>query len=70
MTATLTTRPVRLALHAVCCGRCGGIVLAEQAERYPLDWRCRDWHACAYRRATHRRIADALRADDRGEVAA
>ena len=74
MSATLTTRPVRpvrLALHAVCCARCSGIVLAEHAERTERGhWRCRDFADCRYRRAEHRRIADALRADDAREVAA
>lgn len=72
--ATLT---VCLALHAICCARCGGILPPERAEPAPSgDYRCKDWHACAYRRATHRRIADALRAEglpsgyDAGAVAA
>jgi len=69
--ATLT---VRIALHRVCCARCAGIVPPDQATHtLSGDYRCTDWHACAYRRAAHRRIADALRAgsDDAGrEVAA
>ncbi len=72
--ATLTAR---LALHAICCARCSGIVPPEQAAHTPSgDWRCTDWHACAARRDTHRRIADALRAEglpseyDAGAVAA
>jgi len=69
--ATLTAR---LALHAICCARYHGIVPPDQAEPAPSgEYRCLDWHACAYRRAQHRRIADELRAgsDDAGrEVAA
>lgn len=68
---TLTVRPVRLALHRVCCARCNGIVPPAWAERTPSgDWRCADWPRCRYRRDQHRRIADDLRADDAGEVAA
>ncbi len=57
--ATLTAR---LALHAICCARCHGIVPPDQAEPAPSgEYRCLDWHACAYRRAQHRRSADELR---------
>lgn len=72
--ATLT---VRLALHAICCARCSGIVPVEQAEQIRGGhWCCRSWDDCRARRATHRRITDALRAEgppsgyDAGKVAA
>lgn len=69
----VATRTARLALHAVCCARCSGIVPVEQAERTARGhWCCRDFADCRDRRAQHRRIADELRAgsDDAGEVAA
>lgn len=57
-----STRTAQLALHAVCCARCSGIVPVEQAERTARGhWRCRDCTDCRDRRAQHRRIADALR---------
>lgn len=57
--ATLTTR---LALHAVCCARCAGIVPPAWAERAPNgEFRCTDLPRCRYRWDQHRRIADELR---------
>jgi len=65
------TRTVRRALHRVCCARCGGIVPPAWTERAPNgEFRCRNLPLCRYRRDQHRRIADALRADDAGAVAA
>jgi len=61
-TADLTTRTVRLALRAICCARCSGIVPPDHAERTERGhWRCRDFADCRYRREQHRRIADELR---------
>ncbi len=79
MTATpAATLTARLALHAICCVRCAGIVPPAWAERTERGhWRCRDFADCRYRRDQHRRIADELRrpegtrSDDAGrEVAA
>lgn len=60
-----------LVLVAVACARCDGTMPPEQAEQIRGGhWCCRSWDDCRARRATHRRIADALRADDAGAVAA
>ncbi len=71
ITTRAATLTVRLALHAICCARCSGIVPLEQAEQIRYGhWCCRSWDNCRARRATHRRIADALRADDAASAVA